>query len=152
MSIASRLSVEFIRVAPPWRTFEETIEGLVQSLVDGGRLPPAHASSAVRAVVAREEQASTALLDIHVAVPHARLPEVDGTLVSLTVAAGGLYEAVPTVPIQIAALVLSPTAANTDHLTVLAEIATLLRSESLRTALLAARDAGEVLRAIRRHA
>lgn len=152
MSIATRLRPELICVAPPWRTFDETVEGLVRTLAAGGGLPGRSTADAVRAVMAREAQASTALLDIHVAVPHARLPEIGATAVALTVSARGLYEAVPTVPIQIVALVLSPVAANTDHLAVLAEMATLLRSPELRGALLAARDGAEVLDALRRHA
>jgi mannitol/fructose-specific phosphotransferase system IIA component (Ntr-type) len=127
-------------------------EGLVQALVAGGALPGSSAPEAVRAVTAREAQASTALLDIHVAVPHARLPQLGSTVVAFTVSARGLYEAVPTVPIQIVALVLSPVAANSDHLAVLAEIATLLRSPELRSALLAARNGDDVLGALRRHA
>ena len=45
--------------------------------------------------------------------------------------------------IHIVALVLSPASANTDHLNVLASMATLLRSAELRAALLAARDGRE---------
>jgi mannitol/fructose-specific phosphotransferase system IIA component (Ntr-type) len=152
VSIAGRLRPELICVGPPWRSFDETVEGLIAALVTAGRLDSGSAGDAARAVAAREAQASTALLDINVAVPHARLAGLRDTAVALTVSARGLYEAVPTVPIQIVALVLSPPAANSDHLAVLAEIATLLRSAELRAALLAARDGRDVLAALRRHA
>ena len=81
-----------------------------------------------------------ALLDIHAAVPHARLGTLKATALGLAIAEQGLYEAVPTVSIHIVALVLSPATANADHLGVLASMATLLRSAELRTALLAARN------------
>jgi mannitol/fructose-specific phosphotransferase system IIA component (Ntr-type) len=143
MNVAAHLRPEMIRVAPPWSSFAETVGGLVQVLVDGGALPLASASDAVHAVAEREKLASTALLDIHAAVPHARLPTLETTAVGLAIAERGLYEAVPTVAIHIVALVLSPASANTDHLNVLASMATLLRSPDLRAALLAARDGRE---------
>ena len=138
--IATHLRPELIRVAPPWTSFDETVGGLVQTLVEGGALPPASATEAVRAVNEREALASTALLDIHAAVPHARLASLKTTALGLAIAGQGLYEAVPTVPIHIVALVLSPASANANHLGVLAGMATLLRSADLRTGLLAARD------------
>ena len=143
MNVAAHLRPELIRVAPPWSSFDQTVSGLVQLLVEGGALPATSADDAVHAVSEREALASTALLDIHAAVPHARLPTLRTTAVGLAVAGRGLYEAVPTVAIHIVALVLSPATANTDHLNVLASMATLLRSPELRTALLAARDGRE---------
>jgi PTS system nitrogen regulatory IIA component len=143
MNVATHLRPELIRVAPPWTSFDETVNGLVQLLVEGGALPASGASEAIDAVNEREALASTALLDIHAAVPHARLPMLTTTAVGLAIAGRGLYEAVPTVAIHIVALVLSPASAKADHLTVLASMATLLRSPELRTALLAAQDGRE---------
>ena len=143
MNVAAHLRPELIRVAPPWTSFDETVSGLVQVLVDGGALPPESATEAADAVSEREALASTALLDIHAAVPHARLSTLRTTAVGLAVAGRGLDAAVPTVAIHIVALVLSPASANTDHLNVLASMATLLRSPELRAALLAARDGRE---------
>src|SRR5207244_13377197 len=62
MSFVARLRPELIRVAPPWRTFEETISGLVAVLA-GERLLPAGAEpAAIRAATAREAASSTASL------------------------------------------------------------------------------------------
>jgi mannitol/fructose-specific phosphotransferase system IIA component (Ntr-type) len=152
MSVVARLRPELVRIDPPWRTFRETIEGLVGMLVKAQALSGVEEADAVRAVSAREAESSTALLDIRAGVPHARLAGLTGAAISLAASAGGLYEAVPTVPIQIVALVLSPPAAVTDHLNLLAEVATLLRSPELRAALLAAADGDEALDALRRHA
>ena len=152
MSFVARLRPELIRVAPPWRTFEETIAGLVAMLAGERLLPAAAEGAAIQAVTAREAASSTALLDIHAGVPHARLPGIKQPVAALATSPQGLYEAVPTVPIQIVALVLSPPEATAAHLRVVAGIATLLRSSVLRAALLAAPDGAEALAALRQHA
>jgi PTS system nitrogen regulatory IIA component len=152
MRFLSRLPAALIAVAPPWRSFAATITGLVDLLAREGVIPAHDAPAAVQAVVAREAEASTALFDIHAGVPHARLEGVEHPAVALAVSPPGLYEAVPTVAIQIVALVLSPPSAAADHLDTLAGIATLLRSLELRSALLCARDGHEALAALRRHA
>jgi mannitol/fructose-specific phosphotransferase system IIA component (Ntr-type) len=152
MSFVARLRPELIRVAPPWQTFADTIRGLVGALTDAGTVPATASADAIAAVAAREVEASTALLDIRAGVPHARLAGLTRPVVALAISPRGLYEAVPTVPIQIVALVLSPPAATTHHLNILAGIATLLRSPELRAALLAAPDGARALAALRRHA
>ena len=152
MSFVARLRPELITVDPSWRTFGDTIAGLAGTLAAAGLLPDGSRLAAVEAVTAREGDASTALLDIRAGVPHARLLGIARSTVALAVSSHGLYEAVPTVPIQIVALVLSPPASGAEHLKILSGIATLLRSAELRAALLAARDGVEALAALRRHA
>jgi mannitol/fructose-specific phosphotransferase system IIA component (Ntr-type) len=152
MRFLARLSPELIRIAPPWRTFSDTVTGLVGALADERQLPRGCTSAAVRAIEVREAEASTALLDISVGVPHARLPELSRSAVAVAASPPGLYEAVPMVSIQIVALVLSPRDNAADHLETLAGIATLLRSTDLRAALLRARDGSEALAALRAHA
>ena len=152
MSFVTRLRPELIHVAPPWRTFADTVGGLVDSLIAAGMLGEDTREPAVRAVSAREAEASTALLDIGVGVPHARLAGLRQPVVALAVSRAGIYEPVPTVAVATVALVLSPPSAAADHLHILTEIATLLRSAELRAALLAARDARTALAALGAHA
>src|SRR6266571_3696924 len=83
MSFVARLRPELIRVAPPWRTFEETIAGLVALLAGERLLPAAAEGAAIQAVTAREAASSTALLDIHAGVPHARLPGIKQPLAAI---------------------------------------------------------------------
>jgi len=151
MSFVDRLRPDVIRVAPPWRTFDDTIAGLVATLATAGLLAPARATAAVDAVRTRESAASTALLDIHAGVPHARLAGVDAPIVALALSPDGLYEAVPTVAIQIVALVLSPPDAGAHHLQILSGIATLLRSPELRTDLVSAPDPETALTHLRHY-
>jgi mannitol/fructose-specific phosphotransferase system IIA component (Ntr-type) len=151
MSFVLRLRPELIAVAPPWHSFRETVEGLVDRLVTAGAIPADGASAAVRAVIAREAEASTAVLEIGVGVPHARLAGMTMPAVALAVSGQGLYEAVPTVPINVVALVLSPPNASDAHLRILAGIATLLRSGELRAAMFRAQDPAAVLAALTQH-
>src|SRR5262249_19103346 len=80
----------------------------------------------------------------------ARLDGLGKTVVALALSPDGLYEPVPTVPIRIVALILSPPDAGNDHLQTLAGIATLLRSGPLRQALLGASEPAAALRALGR--
>jgi mannitol/fructose-specific phosphotransferase system IIA component (Ntr-type) len=152
MSFVSRLRPELIAIAPAWRGFRGTVGGLVELLVRGEAVSVEHEAEAVRAVVAREAEASTAVLEIGVGVPHARLAGLRDTVVALGLSPAGLYEPVPTIVVRIVGLVLSPPDATDDHLRVLAGIATLLRSATLRDALLAATEPAAVLDALDRHA
>jgi mannitol/fructose-specific phosphotransferase system IIA component (Ntr-type) len=150
MPFVSHLRAEQILIAPPWLGFGETVDGLLDRLATLQLLSPAQRDDAAGAVRAREREASTAVLETGVGVPHARIAGLPGPVVALAVSPTGLYEAVPTVPIRIVALVLSPLAALDDHLRILAEIATLLHSADLRTLLLRARDAPTALEVLLR--
>ncbi|MCW5891865.1 MAG: PTS sugar transporter subunit IIA [bacterium] len=152
MRAVDLLRPEDIVLDPPWRSFQDTVAGLVDVLVRAGSLPAAAAPDAVRAVLAREREASTAVLDVGVAVPHARLAGLAAPMIAMAVASRGLYEAVPTVPIRVVAMVLSPPAALDDHLRILGGLATLLRSPELRGELQASGSAERALTALGRHA
>src|SRR5262249_60001182 len=105
MSFVSRLRPELIAIAPPWRGFPDTVGGLVDTLVCARAVPEAQRAEAVRAVVAREAESSTAVLDIGIGVPHARLAGFGETVVALGLSPDGLYEPVPTLPLQTRRLV-----------------------------------------------
>jgi mannitol/fructose-specific phosphotransferase system IIA component (Ntr-type) len=152
MRAVDLLRPEDIVLDPPWRSFDDTVAGLVEALVRAGSLAGSAAPDAVRAVLAREREASTAVLDVGVAVPHARLPGLTSPMIALAIASRGLYEAVPTVPIRVVALVLSPPAALDDHLRILGGLATLLRSPELRSELQGSGTPENALSALGRHA
>jgi hypothetical protein len=73
-------------------------------------------------------------------------------MAALALSTIGLYEAVPTVPIRIVALVLSPSVAAQEHLQLLANVALSLRSAELRVALLQAADGATAYEALVRYA
>ena len=70
MSFVTRLRPELIAIAPPWHGFRDTAAGLVGMLVGANAIPAAQEPDAVRAVIAREHEASTA---VSVGVASARL-------------------------------------------------------------------------------
>lgn len=152
MSFVGLLRPELIALDPPWHGFADTVAGLVATLAATGALARTQEADAVRAVVAREREQSTAVPEIEVGVPHARVHGLTRTVVALAISGEGLYEPVPTVRIRIVALVLSPTGATDDHLRVLAGIATLLRSPDLRASLVAASSADAAFGILGAHA
>jgi mannitol/fructose-specific phosphotransferase system IIA component (Ntr-type) len=152
MPLATLLTPEVIAVAPPWRTFPVTIAGLVDLMVAAGTLPSARRDDVRDAVAAREAEGSTAVLEIGIGVPHARVAGLTRPIAALAVAADGLYEPVATVRIRIVTLLVSPIAATEAHLKLLANVATSLRSTTLRLRLLEARDASQALATLQAHA
>jgi len=151
MRFVDRLRPDLIAVRPDWGTCAAAVRGLVGRLVAGASLAAEHEAAATAAVLAREAESSTALLDIRVGVPHARFAGVSAPVAALALSEAGLYEPVPTVRIQIVALVLSPPAAVSDHLAMLAGISTLLRSATLRARLLTAPTPEDALTALAEH-
>lgn len=151
MGVIGLLRPEVIALDPPWWGFSDTVAGLVSTLVAAGRVAPERQIEAIRAVVTREAEQSTAVLDTEVGVPHARLPGLRATSIALGISSAGFYEPVPTVRIRIVALVLSPPGATDEHLRVLAGIATVLRSADLRRALLVARSREAAWEALSQH-
>jgi mannitol/fructose-specific phosphotransferase system IIA component (Ntr-type) len=151
MSLATMLTADLIAFAPPWRTFAVTIDGLVDLMVEARTLPGEWRDEVRRAVALREAEGSTAVPEIAVGVPHARVRGLPGPLAALAIAPEGLYEPVPTVRLRIVALLVSPNAATEAHLKLLAGVATTLRSAPLRGALLDARTPAQALAVLQQH-
>jgi len=148
--------VEYLReervvLRPPWSTFDDTVAGLLGTMVGDGSLRPADEAAALLAIRTREREASTAVLEIGICIPHARVGSVARPVVALGVSPHGFYEPFPTVRIRIVGLLLSPPAAGDEHLKLLAGMATLLRSQVLRDALITATNATSVIDALGRH-
>jgi len=151
MSFATLLSSEVIAIAPPWRTFAETTAGLVERMVGTGLLPADRQGDVCAAIARREAEGSTAVLEIGIGLPHARVAGLTGPLAALALAPGGLYEAVPMVRIRIVALLVSSASATEAHLKLLAGVATTLRSPLLRATLLEAPTPAAALAVLRQH-
>lgn len=130
-------------------TFEEAVGALVDLLVDNGCLPSELRARAIRAVCEREEMASTAIVEIGVSVPHARLEGVAGVVAALAAAPQALYYAMTGVPISIMVLVFSAPELVGEHLDTLAGVSLLLQSATVRRRLQQADDASIVLGILR---
>ncbi len=135
-----------IIVGAEWLTFEATVEAMVDHLVAAGRVPSAIAATAVRSIREREIMASTAMVDIGVSIPHARVEGVTSLVAALAVSPTAVYRFADDVPIAIVALVLSSPSMAGEHLNFLSTLSLLLQSARNRDALRNAPDAAAVLR------
>jgi PTS system nitrogen regulatory IIA component len=138
-----------ILLRPDCRTFEGVVGLLVDALVANQCLEPALRERAVRGVCEREAAASTAIVEIGVSVPHARLDGVPGVVAALAAAPTPLYYAMTGVPISIMVLVFSAPDRVGEHLDALAGVSLLLQSAALRRALEHAADPATALRVLR---
>lgn len=149
MRVGDALVAGAIVVQPAWDGFDATVAGLVQQLVAAGRLPPALAEAAVARIHEREAMASTAMVDIGVSIPHARLEGVDGVVVAIAVSPQAVYQVADGLPISIVALVLSSPNLSGEHLNFLSALSMLLQSKRFRERLRHAATPEEVLQFIR---
>lgn len=94
--------------------------------------PALDAKSVYTALLERERLGRTTL-GHGVAIPHARLAELDAPLAALLILERGLpCEAPDTIPVDLLAALLVPEHASTQHLDLLAALARKLASEALR--------------------
>ena len=137
-----------ILIGEPCHSFEASVRELVGALVAQGRLSVDLRDLAVDAVCEREQMSSTAIVEIGVSVPHARLAGVHGVVGALAASPSAVYYAMADVPISIVALVLSAPDRAADHLNVLASLSMLLHSENVRTKLRQAADSAAALQVL----
>src|SRR5512139_1317002 len=113
---------------PACASFEEAVGDLVDILIANQCLPAALRESATRAVIERESMQSTAIVEIGVAVPHARVEGVEGVVAAMAASPTAVYYAMTGVPISIVVVVLSAPELVGDHLDTLAGVSMLLQS------------------------
>ena len=138
-----------ILLQQPCASFEDAVGALVDVLIERGGVAPALRERAVRAVCHREELASTAIVEIGVSVPHARLEGVVGVVAALAATPSALYYAMAGVPISIMVLVFSAPELVGEHLNTLAGVSLLLQSAAVRRALQHAGDSATAVRVLR---
>jgi len=107
------------------------------------------ASSVVSRLREREERGST-FLNEGVALPHARIDELEAPHVALGLTHAGVLDAPTDAPIDVVFMLLSPTRDATAHLRLLAKAGRLLQGRELRRALKRATSPDDVLDAIER--
>jgi PTS system fructose-specific IIC component len=148
MRVSDALASNTIIVQPPWQTFDDAVGGLVAQLVASARLPRRLAPDAVTRIHEREAMASTAMVDIGVSIPHARLDGVTGVVAAIAVSPQAVYHVADGLPISIVALVLSSPSLTGEHLTFLSSLSILLQSSRIRDRVRNAATPEEVLRLI----
>jgi len=136
-------------VRPGWKSFDDAVAGLVAHVVAADRLHGSLAAQAVQHIREREAMASTAMVDIGVSIPHARLDGIDGIAAAMAVAPTAVYQLADGLPISIVVLVLSSPALTGEHLNFLSTLSLLLQSAQIRRQLRNATSSHEVLRLVR---
>jgi mannitol/fructose-specific phosphotransferase system IIA component (Ntr-type) len=119
------------------------LESLFKRLVKrlAAAQPSLNAAEAVRLLAEREVKFSSAVGHA-VAIPHARLPDLDRALVAVGRAAKAFPFAPPDkVPVRLAFLILTPAGTPILQLRILARVASLVSNENLRRRLLRAKSA-----------
>ena len=146
---AALIAAGGVLLRPPCGSFEDAVGGLVDTLISNARLEAAVRDRAVRAVVGREALASTAIVEIGVAVPHARVEGGEGVIAALAASPAGLYYAMANVPISVMVIVLSAPELIGEHLNTLAGVSLLLQSAAVRRGLEHAVDSAAALTLLR---
>ena len=146
--VSDALPAGSIAVQTASSSFENIVTSLVGRLVATGQVAAHTAEDAARRVFAREAMATTAMVDIGVSIPHARVQGVTGIVAALAVSPRAVYEVGAALPISIVVLVLSSPDLSGEHLNFLSALSMLLQSARLREQMRNARDADELFRLI----
>jgi PTS system nitrogen regulatory IIA component len=123
---------------------------LVENLVHGGSLEEALRGAALKALVAREEMASTGV-GMNVAIPHVKLAGLDRVAVSLSIHLGGVdWNATDGDPVNLFFTVLRPDRPGEQHdpdrhLEMMRWIARLARDSDFRRFAMAAKSKKELV-------
>jgi mannitol/fructose-specific phosphotransferase system IIA component (Ntr-type) len=128
------------------RGLDEALRRLLAPPLASAGWPDDRLGGVLDAVMQRERSCSTALGPV--ALPHARVPGLDRIVAGLGANADGVFEGDGATSFVLAFA--SPAQSAAEHLRFLARAAQLFRDEDARQHLLAARDASEMLAAIRR--
>jgi two-component system sensor histidine kinase KdpD len=109
--------------------------------------PGLDAKLVLRKLAEREEQGST-FLNEGVALPHARLENLESPQVALGLTHAGVLDAPTDRPVEVVFLLLSPATGANVHLQLLAKVGRALQSRDLRRALNMAKTSAEALAAV----
>jgi mannitol/fructose-specific phosphotransferase system IIA component (Ntr-type) len=121
---------------------------IVLAEIAGENWLPPQRSAFLTALFDREAVTTTAI-GSGIAVPHARLPQLDRCTITLGIAPGGVpWQARDGQAVEIIVLIAAREEAPTEHLRLLATVATLLRDPARRAAILAASSPARVIAAL----
>lgn len=147
MLLSELLSADRVKVPLVSRTKGDVLRELVE-LAAGERTDMAP-DSILASVREREAVLSTGIGE-GVAIPHGKTPEIDQLVLAAGVAPEPIdFDALDGRPVQLFFLLVGPESAAGAHVKALSRISRLLRRESLRAGLIAARTPDEFLRVVR---
>ena len=142
MKISEILSQDHIIAQLEPTTKAGVLETLCQFLKDQGAIKDPEALHT--ALLEREKLGSTGIGE-NVAIPHAKSEDIDRIVCVFGKSREGIeYESLDQKPVNFVCLLLAPSNSTGQHLKALARIARLLKSQSLREAILKANDASSI--------
>jgi len=149
MKLSELLSEEAVlldfRAGDKWAA----IGSLVEALVGLGRIRPDHRKQVLDALIARENVASTGM-GLGIAIPHAWTDLLESGAAAVGISPQGVpFQSADGKPATLIILLVSPRHSAQKHVRTLAAIARLLNYEEMRTALLNAKTAAEVVRIVK---
>lgn len=147
MLLSELLSAERIKIPLGSSAKNDVLRELVELVVPGG--DSSIVDVILTSVMDREQVLSTGIGG-GVAIPHAKTPVVDQLILAAGVAASGVeFDALDGNPVQIFFLLVGPESAAGAHVKALSRISRLLRRDTLRGELSAARSASGFLDIVR---
>jgi PTS system nitrogen regulatory IIA component len=127
----------------------QAISELTDCLVSSGQVAPEQRDAVHSALVTRERSMSTGM-ENGIAIPHTSVAQVSHTAVALGIAREGVdFQAIDGRPTHLVILLVNPANQTRAHIRTLAEIARLLSSGELRSALVRSDSAADALATIR---
>ena len=143
------MDVKLVDLALPAGGTEAVLRRLVDRLHAVGII--GNSEDALSRLVERENVMSTGIGG-GIAIPHARTPEVNRTVVVLGRSLQGVeFDAIDGEPVEVVFLILGPPESSAEHVKVLARIARLVKQPEFHAAVLKAETAEEAMQAVRRH-
>jgi mannitol/fructose-specific phosphotransferase system IIA component (Ntr-type) len=147
MKLHHYLRPELVTLDLETESVENTLRNLVHLLTESGLV--GDEASVLDALLERESAQSTGIGG-GVAVPHAVYPELGSTVIALALSRQGIdFLSLDEQPVHTIFLLLSPPAASSTHIKLLARIARLMRQPDVLEQLLNASSADEVIEKIR---
>jgi nitrogen PTS system EIIA component len=103
-----------------------------------------------RLILEREALMSTGI-GLGIAVPHARLPEIQTSVIALGTSPGGIqdYESIDGSTVRIVAMIVTGTQRQREYIELLSSLARLFKDESARERVLQARDSSQLWAALK---
>jgi mannitol/fructose-specific phosphotransferase system IIA component (Ntr-type) len=148
MALADYLSKDLVCMNLKPQDRDEAIRALLQVLVTGKAMPAGLLDKALAAVLTREKLGSTAI-GRGVAVPHARVEELDQVLVAFGYSAAGVqFSSLDGEPVHQVFLVIAPKGRADEYLDLMERITRLVQNSDFRRFLSRVKSDTEVLELI----
>lgn len=116
--------------------------------VTAAQFPPKDRAAFIKAIFDREDVTSTGIGN-GIAIPHARLPSLPGCLISVAICLSGIdFASRDGKPVTLVVMIAARDRDRSEHLRVLASVASRLQDSVLRSRLLEAKSAQAIIDAL----